>query len=278
MPISPPVFPPKNFVPFTFIHDIQYGEANGIPLLLDMLCPYPVPGYTLPVVIYIHGGGWDGGQRSGGLAPWLSPLLATQGFLAVTISYRLSYQANFPAQLHDVKAAVRWLRANAERYHIHPERIGVWGFSAGGHLSSLLGVTGNQTKLEGDSGSPGYSSNVQAVVAVAAPSDFFYPGGLIENSSEVKHLLGGTVLEREELARLASPLYHVTSDAPPYLLIHGTHDEVVPFEHTKRMYEALKVAGVEANILSTTEGHSWGAEWYELTRQCLAFFQKFLSY
>jgi hypothetical protein len=153
MSISPPVFPPNNFVPFTFTPNIQYGEVDDIPLLLDLFCPFPIPVEPLPAVVYIHGGGWDGGQRSGGMAPWLCPLLATQGFLAVTISYRLSYQAIFPAQIHDVKAAVRWLRANAEHYHLHPERIGVWGFSAGGHLAALAGVTGDLPSLEGTSGS-----------------------------------------------------------------------------------------------------------------------------
>ena len=139
MSISQPVFPPKNFVPFTFTPNIQYGEVDGIPLLLDMFCPFPIPAEPLPAVVYIHGGGWDGGQRSGGMAPWLSPLLATQGFLTVNISYRMSYQAVFPAQISDAKAAVRWLRAHAEHYHINSDRIGAWGFSSGGHLASVLG-------------------------------------------------------------------------------------------------------------------------------------------
>ena len=135
MSSSVPVFPPKNFIPFTFTPHIQYGEVDGVPFLLDMLCPSPLPKHLLPAVISIFGGGWEGGHRSEGMYPWLSPLLATQGFLTVNISYRM----RFPAQLHDAKAAVRWLRANAERYHINPDRIGAWGFSAGGHLASLLG-------------------------------------------------------------------------------------------------------------------------------------------
>lgn len=171
---------------------------------------------------------------------------------------------------------MRWLRANAERYHLNPERIGAWGFSAGGHLASLAGVTGDLSSLEGNSGSAGYSSSVQAVVAAAAPSDFFCPGGQMDGSREVEHLFGGSVEQQEALARLAGPLSHVTADAPPFLLIHGVHDEVVPFEHAQRMYEALKAAGAEVTLLPTQEGHDWGAGWYEIAQKYLAFFQRSL--
>ncbi len=276
---SAPVFPSKNFVPFTFTPHIQYGEADGVPLLLDMLCPSPLPSHHLPAVIYIFGGGWEGGHRSAGMYPWLSPLLATQGFLTVNISYRMSYQAVFPAQIHDAKAAVRWLRANAEHYHINPDRIGAWGFSSGGHLASLLGVTGDLPTLEGECGSPGYSSRVQAVVAAAAPSNFLHPGGQLLNdgpSNEVIRLFGGTVREHEEQMRLGSPISHVNADASPFFLIHGTRDEVVPFEQTEQMYEALKAVGVEVTFLVTEWGHDWDTGWYEVALQYLAFFQRHL--
>ena len=276
---SVPVFPPKNFVPFTFTPHIEYGEVDGGPLLLDMLCPSPLPTHLLPVVIYIFGGGWEGGHRSAEMYPWLSPLLATQGFLTVNISYRMSYQAVFPAQIYDVKAAVRWLRANADRYHINPDRIGAWGFSSGGHLASLLGVTGHLLALEGESGSPGYSSRVQAVVAAAAPSDFLCPGGQLLNdgpSNEVIRLFGGTIHEREEQMRLGSPIYYINADAPPFFLIHGTRDEVVPFEQTERMYKALKAVGVEVTFLPTEWDHDWGTGWHEVAQHYLAFFQRHL--
>ncbi len=123
--------------------------------------------------MYVDGAAWETDLRVGLGNTWISPLLAAHGFIAVEISYRLSGQALFPAQLYDTKAAIRWLRAHAEQYHIHVDRIGIWGDSAGGHLASLVGVTGERPDLEGQSGSPGHSSRVQAVIARVAPKAIF---------------------------------------------------------------------------------------------------------
>lgn len=275
--------------PFTVIPAIQYGEADGMPLLLDMLRPPAEPSILRPAVLYLHGGAWEFGERTIGLYPWLSPLLAAHGFVSVNITYRLSGQAIFPAQIYDAKAAVRWLRAHASLYHIDSERIGVWGDSAGGHLAALLGVTGDLSGLEGNSGSSGHSSQVQAVVARVAPSDFLLPGGQLLNDGDtpVTRLFGGTVHEREALMRLASPVYHVRAGAPPFLLVHGTRDETVPFEQAEQLYAALLAVGVEVtlqpvpeayhNLLATNPDLPWmDKPWDTLGWQALTFFRRHL--
>ena len=128
-----------------------------------------------PAVVWLHGGGWFSGARTEGLVHWCCPLLGAHGFVTVSIEYGLSYQAVFPAQIQDVKAAIRWLRANAAPCHIDPERIGIWGLSAGGHLAQLAGLTDDRPDLEGPCGSAGFSSRVQAVAVGSAPSDFLQP-------------------------------------------------------------------------------------------------------
>ncbi len=275
-------------LPYICIPAIQYGEADGMPLLLDMLCPNPMPTHSVPAIVYMHGGGWFEGDRSLGLYPWLNPLLAMHDFITVSISYRLSGQAPFPAQIYDAKAAVRWLRANAEQYHINPERIGAWGDSAGGHLAALLGVTGDMPELEGNCGSPGFSSRVQAVATRVGPSDFLGTGGLMINDAEspVTQLFGGTIHEHEAMMRLASPITHVSADAPPFSIVHGTLDETVPFDQGERLYQALKTAGTYVTFLPIQNAYHnlranpalpWSDEpWLELSWQALAFFQQYL--
>ena len=279
---------PGTPLPFVVVPALQYGEADGAPLYLDMLCPTPEPSAPLPAVIYLHGGGWFAGERSTALYPWLNPLLAAHSFITVSITYRLSGQAIFPAQIYDAKAAVRWLRANAELYHIDPEHIGVWGDSAGGQLAALLGVTGDLPLLEGNCGSSGFSSRVQAVVTRAAPSDFLGTGGLMINDapSPVTQLFGGTIYERQEMMRLASPIYHVNNTAPPFQIVHGTLDETVPFDQAQRLYEALDAVGVEVSFLPIQDAYHnlcaeehlpWTDEkWEEMGWEALAFFQRHL--
>jgi len=275
-------------VALTFIPDVPYGEADGTRLLLDVVCP-PDPSSTpRPAVIWLHGFGWFAGSRRDKLEVSLCTFLAAHGFFTVTIEYRLSGEAPFPAQLHDVKAAIRWLRAHAALYHIDPEHIGIWGASAGGHLAALAGLTGDVPALEGRSGSPGLSSRVQAVVVASAPSDFLRPGGALRNDRDgpVSWLFGGTVAEKEALMRSGSPLTHVSPAAPPFLIVHGTLDETIPFEQAEHLYHALVRAGVEAELIPV-EGvyHNWTTQVEQITRRAdtwkvgpmaLPFFQKHL--
>ena len=279
--------------PFTLLPALQYGRVPDVPswmapLYLDMLCPSPLPASPAPVVIYLHGGGWAEGERSTGLYPWLNPLLAAHGFLTVSVTYRLSRFAPFPAQIHDAKAAVRWLRAHASEYHINPDRIGVWGDSAGGHLAALLGVTAELPDLEGDCGSAQYSSRVQAVVARCTPYDFLNPSGELLNDvpSPVTQLFGGTVSEQKDLMRKASPLSHVRPGAPPFHIVHGTRDETVPFEQAEHFTQALKAAGTPVDFLALEGAYHnlcqeqllpWtDTPWEDLGWKALAFFQRHL--
>jgi acetyl esterase/lipase len=233
-------------VPVREEFDIQYGAAGERPLFLDLLAPEVAPGKRAPAVIYVHGGGWVQGDRS-----W-SPnrILAEAGFVTVTISYRFSGEAIFPAQIHDVKAAIRWVRANAGRYGIDPARVGIWGHSAGGHLAALAAVTAGVPELEGENGSVGFDSSVHAVVPMAAPVDFlidWYAVQQIPLAEDIAGLstalLGGPPHLKEDLARLASPLWHVSAASPPHLLIHGEDDDVVPINQVRAYVAALRHAG-----------------------------------
>lgn len=237
-------------VSLTFIPDIQYGEADGKPLLLDMFLPNGSSDAGRPCVIWLHGYGWFAGTRRDNLEISMCSFFAAEGFVAISIEYRLSDEAAFPAQLHDVKSAIRWVRANADAYHINAKHIGICGASAGGTLAALAGLTGDGPDLEGRSGNPGYSSQVQAVAVGSAPSDFLRQGGAMRNDVDgpVTRLFGGTVTEKGALMRLASPAHQVHAGAPPFLIAHGTMDETVPYEQSRHLYDALIAAGVPAEL------------------------------
>ncbi|MBO0881173.1 MAG: alpha/beta hydrolase, partial [Mycobacterium sp.] len=136
-----------------------YGNADGVELSLDLVLPQDKSAH--PAAVWLFGGGWSDGSRTNGVSYWCS-LLAAHGIACAAVDYRLSGDAPFPAQIHDVKAAIRWLRANAEAYQIDPDRIGIWGHSAGGHLAALAALTGDLPELEGHCGTPGVSSRIQA--------------------------------------------------------------------------------------------------------------------
>ena len=268
-----------------WITNLPYGKADGRPLLLNIICPYPMPATPRPAVIWVHGGGWTAGDRWDGHNDCFCPLLVRHGFVAATIEYRLMPHARFPAQLHDVKAAIRWLRANTATFPIDPDRIGIWGFSAGACLAALAGLTGDVPELEGDCGSPGYSSQVQAVAVGAVPAD------LLEYRSGDLHdflidFLAGTPEERADLWRRASPIYHVHKNAPPFLIAHGTRDELIPFAQAQRLAAALAAAGGTVELIPI-EGvyHNWttqievpegGERECDLGPLALPFFQRHL--
>jgi acetyl esterase/lipase len=222
------------------ISDVIYGEADGIPLLLDICMPVKSD-QPLPVIMFIHGGGWRFGDKaaSGGLT---NRTFAKFGFVTCSVNHRLTTEAPFPAQIHDVKAAVRWLRGNASEYNIDPERIGVWGHSSGGHLSALLGLSYDTPELEGNSGSPGYSSRVQAVCTSAAPTDILQMGGWHNApGSPEAHLVGSTFhYERPDLTDKINPINYIREDAPPFLVIHGDQDVIVPVNQSNLLFDALE--------------------------------------
>jgi len=226
--------------------DIQYGTGGDRPLFLDVLRP-ATTGPPRPAVIWIHGGGWRAGERN----PNPNRTLAEHGFVTAALSYRLSQEAIFPAQIHDVKAAIRFLRGNHARFGIDPERIGVWGHSAGGHLAALAGVAGNVQELEVDGGTPGVSSAVQAAVPLSPPTRLDRTTSNQDLDSAQRQLLGHSVVHRAELdrlARMANPATHARADTPPFLIVHGVMDNLVTIEDARALAAALAAVGASVRL------------------------------
>jgi len=261
----------------TFEAAIEYTKPDNQRLQLNMARPKSGDG-PFPAVLCIHGGGFRAGKREGYDAQIVR--LAEKGDVAVTVSYRLAPKYPFPAAIHDTKAAVRWLRANAKKYGIDPDRIGVTGGSAGGHLAQFLGVTSDVKEFEGDGGNPTQSSKVACVVNVYGPSDFTKSYGKSVDAADVLPLFLGGNLEKARPAHIrASPLYWVTPNAAPTLCIHGTEDKYVAHEQSEWLVERLKAAGVEAELLTLEgAGHGFqGKDAETAEKAMIAFFDKHLK-
>lgn len=234
--------------------DIEYSYPEQKALLLNLELP-SVSGQPYPVIVYIHGGGWAWGSKDEQLPiRQVDQYLLQQGYAIASINYRLSDEAIFPAQIIDCQAAVCWLRAKAAQYRLDPARIGVWGFSAGAHLATLLGTSGEAGEFDREVGNFEYSSQVQAVAAFAPVVDFsrcldFSPIAEFNTPlSPEARLLGGPIQENLALAQQANPLHYLSRNCPPFLIIHGEADEVVPIEHSLLLKEALESAGVDTNL------------------------------
>jgi acetyl esterase/lipase len=237
-----------------FEPDVEYAHPANESLKLNLARPKDASS-PHPAVVCIHGGGFRAGDRKG----WdgRCKMLAERGYVAVTVEYRLAPGYQFPAAVEDCKAAVRWLRLNAEKYHVDPNRIGVTGDSAGGHLAQFLGVTGDVHDFDGDQ-NPGPPSRVSCVVNFYGPSDLTRSYGRSADAAEVLPLfLGGDVAHERKRHVLASPLYWVTPNAAPTLLIHGTDDKYVNYEQATWIYDRLRAAQVEAELL-TLQGAGHG--------------------
>lgn len=235
-----------------WIRDVQFAERDSGPLLMDVALPHGRGPF--PAILWLHGGGWFTGDRT--LAPELGRWFAARGFVMASAEYRLSDIATFPAQLFDVRSAVRFLRRRAGRFGVDPTAIGLWGSSAGGHLAALAAATGNVSELEGEATESGDAS-VQAVsegygpvdlaaVVAAAPADFPMAG---RNAPESR-LLGGLPAQRPALAARASPLGHLTRAAPPFQILHGTADVLVPHAQSELLHKALADAGGTSTLYS----------------------------
>jgi acetyl esterase/lipase len=222
--------------------DVVYGRGDNRDLKMDLFLP-PGDG-PFPAVVYIHGGGWRGGNRSAFHRQ--AAMMAARGFVGACIEYRLSGEASFPAAVEDCKCTVRMLRANFRMFKIDPERIAVAGGSAGGHLAALLGVTPDRKDLEGTGGHAGQSSRVQAVVAFNGVFDFEPIAKVAKPNPSVVAFLGGSFEDRADTYRLASPATHVAKGAPPFLFLHGTADTTVPIDQSRQMAQTLKAIGAVA--------------------------------
>jgi len=261
----------------TFESGIEYANPENQHLKLDMARPKSGSG-PFPAILCIHGGGFRAGNRESYDGQCIR--LADRGFVAVTITYRLAPKFPFPAAIYDTKAAMRWLRANAKTYHIDPERIGVMGGSAGGHLAQFLGVTSDVKEFEGDGGNPRESSRVTCVVNYFGPSDFTKSYGKSVDAAEVLPLfLGGNLEKARPLHIRASPLYWVTPNAAPTLCIHGTEDKYVAHEQAEWIVDKLKAASVEAELLTLVgAGHGFrGKDAETAEKAMIAFFDNHLK-
>lgn len=256
---------------------ITYGTGGGRPLLLDLARPVSRRSAARPAVVFIHGGGWRDANRGNGRP--LILLLAAHGFVAVSIDYRLSGEAGFPAPLEDGKCAVRFLRAHAAAYGIDQERIGCAGGSAGGHLAALVGLVPDDARLEGSGGWETHSSRVSAVADLYGISDV---AAMVEEnlaSDCAVQLMRGMPLEKPELYRQASPLFWVNPGAPPFYLLHGDRDGVVPISHSEKLDAALRAVGGETQF-RVIEGMDHGriAALPEIVREdVVAFFRTHLG-
>jgi acetyl esterase/lipase len=245
------------------VRDAAYVPGGHERQVLDLYLPKAPKG--APLVVWVHGGAWRGGSKAN--PPALALALVKEGYAVASVNYRLSQHAAFPAQVEDCKAAVRWLRANAKTYGYDPDRVGVWGASAGGHLAALLGTAGDVA--DWDAGPhKGVSSRVRAVVDFFGPTDLTrmneQAGKLGKqdhdnaDSPEAK-LLGGPVQENKGKAAKANPITYASKDDPPFLIVHGDRDGTVPVGQSELLHEALKKAGVDSTLhIVKGAGHGFG--------------------
>jgi len=256
--------------------DLVYTRAGDVELKLDLAHPAEGAG-PFPAVLVIHGGGWRGGNKSqmrGALTEF-----ARRGYVAVSPEYRFSPRDPFPAQVHDVKAAVRWLKGHAKDYKVDPDHVGAVGFSAGGHLSLMLGLTGPGDGLEGGPSGDAPDTRIQAVVNYFGPTDLAADDFPEPTRPILKDLLGGTAREKPEVAAKASPLTYVTRDDPPILTFQGTKDGLVPHSQAVKLADAMTAAGVPGRVeLLIGAGHGWGGDDLKTTlAETFQFFDRYLK-
>jgi len=224
----------------TLQRNIEYGKGGDKSLQLDLYSPKD-RSHPRPAILFLHGGGWTGGYRQ--IYHYYCTKFAEHGYGVATASYRLAGEAPFPAAVEDVKCAVRWLRANAEKLGIDPNRIAVAGGSAGGHLAMMIGYSSDVPELEGKGGNAETSSRVQAVVDLYGPTDL--TDDFAKSRKEVRNLMGGKKFdEAPDAYRLGSPVTHVTKDDPPTLILHGSIDTTVPIHQAELLVDKLNAAGV----------------------------------
>ena len=243
----------------TVEEDVRYSATDSTARTL--IIAYPEPGPELrPAIVHFHGGGWRKGSASRATAV----RFAAEGFVGVSINYRHSQEAIFPAAVHDGKSAVRWLRANAEKYGVDPGRIGLFGGSAGGHLALLTGLSAGDTELEGSGPHGEYSSEVAAIVSNYGPTDFSKmndaPGDMDHDSptSPESRFVGGPVQELSEAVQRANPINYVDAKDPPVLLVHGREDMSVPFNQSELLYAVLQREGIISELLPVAHaGHGF---------------------
>lgn len=259
------------------LRDVEYGKESAAQKL-DLYLPEQAQA-PLPLIIWVHGGAWLGGDKA-----QCPALVATRnGYAVASLNYRLSQEAKFPAQIEDCKGAVRFLRAHAREYNLDAQRFGAWGSSAGGHLVALLGTSGDVKELEGKVGdNEEFSSRVQAVCDWFGPTDFLkigdFPSNLKHNEpdSPESRLIGGPILENREKAIRANPITYLTKDDPPFLIMHGDKDMTVPLNQSELLRDALQNAKMDVQYqVIEGAGHGFGGP--QILQTVRAFFDKHLN-
>ena len=268
----------------TAYRDVTYVYNGHERQKLDLYIPVKTP-QPWPLIIWVHGGGWQSGSKDG--CPPLRQGFTSRGYAVASLDYRLSGDAIFPAQIEDCKAAVRWLRVHAKEYGLNPERFGVWGSSAGGHLVALLGTSGDEKPF--DVGAHlDVSSRVQAVCDYYGPTDLTQMDAHALSGARLRHddpkspeacLIGGPVQANKDKAARVSPITYVKANPlPPFLIVHGDTDPVVPVHQSELLFEALKKAGGSVHLhLIKGAGHGQGFGGSALDERVNGFFDRWLK-
>lgn len=268
-------------------YDVKYVPNGDAEQALDIYFRETPAEKPLPLLIWIHGGGWSGGSKT--QVPYLNQL--PRGYVVASVEYRFSQKAKFPAQIQDCQAAIRWLRANAKKYSIDPDRIGVGGASAGGHLAALVGTSGGQKVFPMIGGNEDQSDRVQAVCDIFGPTNFWTVVAQAEEDKSVKNifkwnngdpysnLIGAKLGEDREKCDAVSPVRYVSKDNPPFLILHGDRDALVPYAQSVELNDLLAKAGVEVT-LQRLPGAGHGGPSFELpviAQLTNSFFDKHLK-
>lgn len=271
----------------TMERDVSYIENGDNAQKLDIYYPEKAPEQPLPLIVHIHGGGWMGGSK------FPCPVLhmTTKGYVVASVEYRFSQKAKFPAQIQDCQAAIRWLRGHREKYHINPKHVGVIGGSAGGHLSALVGTAGGKNAFPKIGSHQDQSDAVQAVCDIFGPKNFTSVVQQAADDPNVRNIfkfntpsdpyseLIGTKLSDTAKTDAVSPIHYLSKDTPPFLILHGTHDALVPYAQSEEFAEAAQEIGIIA-LLQKFPGSGHGGGGFgkpAVNMLTLKFFDKYLK-
>jgi acetyl esterase/lipase len=267
---------------FEIVKNVFYAGNQNKAQTLDVFIPENRKAETLPALVFIHGGGWKGGRKEQAFKT-LTPFLKNGEYIGFSIDYRLSDEAKWPAQIYDCKAAIRWIKANAEKYGIYKDKIGVWGTSAGGHLVAMLALTSESGEFEGKVGSHlNETASIACAIDGFGPTDFLAmddrPGAFVHNeiTSPESRLIGGKIQENREKTLNASPVTWVTSKCGPMFIYHGTEDNLVIVEQSDKLYSLLKKENTKDIYYIKINGGGHGVRHKTLTKRMALFFEKYL--
>jgi len=272
IPVQAAFEPPEVPTGWRYHHDLEIGQVGDYVLRMELLAPEHAPEAALPALVYIHGGGWNHGSKDDQARRLAG--IARRGYVAAAITYRFAPEHTYPAQIEDVQAAIRFLKAHASAYHLDPSRINLWGTSAGGHLASLAGTAANDVDYATHGLWPDEDAHVFAVVDFSGPNSNFlaFPAA---RAGSLTAFLGAPAQSEPARAREAMPITHVDADDPPFFVAHGTADSIVPIQCSRDFVDALQAAGghVEYHEMEGS-GHGFSHTHPEAQDLAYAFLQR----